>query len=295
MILKLNQYCLAMMLCFLFALLTLCSANPAFAEDDTDPSGLSARERFFNKYKGRVDSSNPDAGQGDRVAPAVDRPSREERRKRIEMKRQERRKARAQSREQRRDKIKAGNDRLEGKAGDVSKKEKERVDARRKQMRESKSARREEHRAKIKKRRQTMQDKASKHQREMKGRADIDRGATGYDDTAIDRAVDQNSDRKVRDKRISSGMDRMDELKKRREAMKKKAHDRRQARKLNRKNRRGNPDVDRRMSPDQSAPAPHVSGSRAPMRDDTIRTPDPHISGGSTSPPIDRPHISGAR
>ncbi len=291
MMLKLNQNYCASVFCLIITFLIVNPAIPAWGVDNTDPSSAaSARERFYKKYKDRVSKSRPDANpdviSGSQGVPSKARPSMEERRKQIEMKREERRKAHALRREDRRKKIGDANDRVEGKAADVSKKEKERLDARRKEMQERKAARIKEQREKIEKRRQAMKEKAAKHRKEMRDNPRLDPGAADYDDTAVDGRKMQDA---VREK-SSSGVDRMEELRKRREAMKEKARLHREALRSKRKSFRGNPDtgIDR---PDGINP--HVSGSTSPGIDDTARHPDPHISGSTGSG--DRPHIGGAR
>ena len=292
--LRLNQSYRASVFCLIFSFLILNSAIPAWGVDNVDPSsGTSARERFYQKYKDRVSNTNPDANpdaiSGSQKASSKARSSMEERRKQIEMKREEMRKARALRHEDRRKKIGAANDRLDGKAADVSKKERERLDARSKGLQERKAARLKEQREKIEKRRQAMKDKAATHRKEMQDKVRLDPGAAGYDDTVSDGRKLQDAARG----KSSSGVDRMEELRKRREAMKEKARLHREALRSKRKSHRGNPDTDIRRSPDSGAPSPHISGSDSPKMDDTVNTPDPHISGSTGRG--DRPHISGAR
>ncbi len=262
--------------CLLLLILTLIPALPAFSEegDDTSSSGMSARERFMKKYKDKIPTPPADIESEikNKVEPPRSQPDRAKRLEEMNKKRMERRKAHAQQREDRRKKLQTGKEKMEGKAADVSKKEKERLDARRKAMQEKKAASQAEQRAKIEKRRQAMKEKILKHREEMKNKVNLERGAAGYND----------ADSKLEGGNEGGGsparMDRMQELKKRREAMREKA---RQYREAMRSRQRGTAGMEQRQDS-----SPHISGST------TQQDPDPHIS-GSTSGPADRPHISG--
>ncbi len=287
MIQKQNLGSFTSVFCFLSALLFLNPVITAWAVDggDSPSSGVSARERFYQKYKDRITNTNPDNDSGEVTTPPRNLPDPKNRNDALRKKREERRKAVDQRRKERRKKIKAGVDRLEGKSGDVAKKEKERLDTRRKKMQERKAARLEEQRKKIEERRQAMKEKAMNHRKGMQGNDGIDPGATGYDDGVDDGKKHIDSGRQ----KPAAVMNRMEELKKRREAMKEKARKHREAMRAKRKSYRDAPDAGMRQI---EKPKPHVSGSASPEIVDSDQ-PDPHISGSTSGG--DRPHISGNR
>ncbi|QPJ62003.1 MAG: hypothetical protein G3M70_09000 [Candidatus Nitronauta litoralis] len=287
MTLKYNLDSFTSVFTFLLALLILIPVIPAWGEDsvDSSTSGLSARERFYQKYKDRIRNSEADSGSGEVAPPSREPRNLEGKFDELRKKREERRKARDLRREERRKKIGAENDRLEGKSANVSKKEKERLDARRKEMQERKAARIAEQRKKIEARRQAMKAKALKHKQEMQDKVRLDPGAAGYDD-----AVDDGKERvDLGKQKPPAVMNRMEELKKRREAMQEKARKHREAMRAKRKAHRANPDSGASRLDDVN---PHVSGSASPGAGETAQ-PDAHISGSSSGG--DRPHISGAR
>lgn len=82
------------------------TALPAWSADPADSdAGLSARERFYQKYKSRLPA---DPADRDADASSDREKQREERKKAIEQRREEMRRQRVESREMRKEKLKPG-------------------------------------------------------------------------------------------------------------------------------------------------------------------------------------------